>query len=71
MALSCDECNRFSILILMQKFDNPNERDECRKFNLANPVSKLFGKFVSNCQAVYSIGCADKMLVSFHKNCQF
>lgn len=65
--------NIFAVLILMLRFDNPNDRDGRGKSECAAPVSQVFKKFVSNCRAVYTIGscaCDKQMLVSSHGQCK-
>jgi len=59
--------NRFSVLILILRFDNPWQRWMQKVWSCSTDLSGLW-KYVSNCQAVYTIGscaCVDKMLVSF------
>jgi hypothetical protein len=43
----------FSVLVLMLKFYNPNDRGECRKSDPAATISQVFEKLVNNCQAVF------------------
>lgn len=59
---------RFAFLLSCLRFDNPLERQERRKENPTSPISEVFEKYVSNSQAIYSLGtncCIDEMLVSF------
>lgn len=66
--------NRFLFLLLVLRFDNPDDRDERKKEDPTAAVSKIFEKFIANSRLVYSPGptmCIDEMLVPFRGRCRF
>lgn len=59
---------RFLNLLCCLRFDNGADREERRKTDKLAAISKIFNKFISNCQNLYNIGeCAtvDEMLIPF------
>lgn len=65
---------RFAFLLACMRFDNYLDREFRKKEDPIAPISEIFGKFVEQCQALYSIGencCIDEMLVAFRGRCKF
>lgn len=65
---------RFSILLVALRFDNPETREERKNDDPAAAISELFNKFVENTQKSYTIGataCVDEMLLGFRGRCKF
>lgn len=60
--------NRFVILLLCLRFDNPDDRAERQKEDKLAAISFIFNKFVNNCQQLYELSenvTIDEMLVKF------
>ncbi|XP_030753898.1 piggyBac transposable element-derived protein 4-like [Sitophilus oryzae] len=66
--------NRFAILLICLRFDNPNDRSERKKNDPIAPISEVFNSFVANCQSLYTLGtgaCIDEMLIAFRGRSKF
>ncbi|CAK1552928.1 unnamed protein product [Leptosia nina] len=64
----CMSENRFVILLLCLRFDNPDDRAERQKDDKLAAISFIFNKFVNNSQQLYELSeCVtiDEMLVKF------
>lgn len=60
--------NRFAIILVCLRFDNPGDRNERKKHDPIAPISEVFNSFVGNCQSLYTLGigaCIDEMLIAF------
>lgn len=65
---------RFNMLLIHLRFDNPVDRNERKKTDPTAAVSEIFNNFIRNAQSMYSIGanaCIDEMLVGFRGRCRF
>ena len=65
---------RFSILLVALRFDNPETRENRKKSDVGAAISDLFDLFIKNTKAAYSVGshaCVDEMLVGFRGRCSF
>lgn len=65
---------RCETLLLALRFDNSSTRSERKQKNPAAAIQNIFDIFISNCQAVYSIGahaCVDETLIPFRGRCPF
>lgn len=65
---------RFLFLMEVLRFDNASDRQERKKEDKAAAISKIFYKFITNCQSCYTPGvylCVDEMLVSFRGRSSF
>ncbi|CAH2101347.1 unnamed protein product [Euphydryas editha] len=60
--------NRFVILLLCLRLDNPDDRTERQKDDKLAAISFIFNKFVNNSQQLYELSekiTVDEMLVKF------
>ncbi|CAH1995715.1 unnamed protein product [Acanthoscelides obtectus] len=66
--------NRFAIILVCLRFDDPETRLERKKNDTLAPISDIFNAFIKNCQSAYTLGtnmCIDEMLVSFRGRSKF
>ena len=61
-------------MCIRDRFDDSSTRSERKEKDHAAAISNIFNIFISNCQAVYSIGahaCVDETLIPFRGRCPF
>lgn len=65
---------RFQVLLIALRFDNPDDREQRKIDNPTAAISELFDMFVERIRTSYKIGangCIDEMLVGFRGRCRF